>query len=1582
MAERKPEPQPEVKVGKLSPSEILNKLGLGGDKQLTAEKIIEALEGYSSEDEEDARSIEEFINQLDSQIPARIDIGGATDEKEIKKKKNEEAKRIQNEFIENFFDLKAKEGGGAENAPKSFLEKYEIFQQHFSSLSEEEKAILKEKDPESYKKIYKKDGSLVGVVEKHVKSKKQTKVDEAIEKLNVLAQEIIKQRPETGKTKDKPTEPPKTNPEIKKEEPINPLKPGEISAWSVLLKKNGYPLEKLSPIQLRKALFTIYDEYGARPLAKNEAGNFNKIKDLLNKIDGGEEEKPNEQIDAALAQLFNIKQEEVIPPPSKPEQKPEPRPESKPASEPVSRPAPQEGGSVVGMEKIWALSTIDQLKDELNLKMGVLGTADRPGMVDAYVNFWGNEKMNRFTGASKEQKEKYKDAKKEERKRLAQEVAKLKEYIARRESGETKPDLQAGVDTKPEMPVPKFEDDELGRFNRESIEIEKLRAKEAEDKRAQEAALPKSKKELFEAKKDELAQSNNRLEAEKMYAGSKNDHVETYLLEKREELFKQIGELVGEDFKQKVNVETKKILGKKEMSPERFKAKEMPKIIREIEAEQKLKAQEMCAKSGEALVYQKDHKNSGDAWLEAYMNEKIEASGLEPNEFYAMVCRGVRVDLFKEKVAFWKSAWNFVRGKEIVAHKYIIPIDGGDTIYLSEDELEGFLLNQANQTRQQLEKTKEEKFVQRLKEGRVKLRESRAKVAQELLDGAEVKYYDVYGKENPLAQNWDFGEQRIVLPGGVEVVVAPKNKAEAPKPVQAPVKRSEVKQVETKPSGPVLPPKQEKPPVVLAKKAEPTTEKPKLSSETKTELDKKIQTIFDSNPEIEGVFDSGKGWPEVRKIVEEMIREMGIDRKEGLKIYKETLLRQQEALADCYNVIKEEIENNPGVAQQKLFDIVEKFSKNYGFTEEQISKSWRMINEYTELRKRAIDFLADHRHDDKGLLEKLTGKTLTDEDMKGIYKISVKSMAIVIEANDEMTQKLRSKQSKQSAKWLGFHNAGSWLEQSPHYVVINRELITKLSGEKDIEKVLAHELQHAENDVLEEVLGGQEETVYYMDYRNEKDPKEKAKKLEQYLRQVQREALNSVRDEIITSFHNVGTDKAKLEELFIAKEKGWLKGMIETVTFSGEKVKYDFLKEARNKKLYYADKDLSKKLFDQQYKRVIKDALSAFSDLIDPKKGGYSVEKAVALLMGKELYFWPTNVKRLLGKGGNFDIAAEAKKVKEESKKEAQKKLEPGIAAELKNTPRAKGGIAEKAPKFDESLRLDEKELERMRGEIEKAKVVGEVTGPEAKKPTGKEAEKKPEEIKNLSEISIPEDIYIGFTDWGYDLRKAKLDSVGTLDASEDVFDMGQFIRIPPINEDGKLRVEESVYVDEGATGVEIIELLRKKLKSLQGEFDLTLDDKNDLQKPEDKKLDGIEKAGERDKLDGLTEALVKGAENLKELLVILKESKNPDAEALKKNIEKSKESLISQIYRRNYYIASNMWSPNFEKFTNDKIRVKFARLLNDLTGQIEKKFEENKYEFITKDKYIVLSEENEERIKADDSFWKGIKNMVEEFSG
>src|SRR3989338_6611390 len=135
MAERKPEPQPEVKVGKLSPSEILNKLGLGGDKQLTAEKIIEALEGYSSEDEEDARSIEEFINQLDSQIPARIDIGGATDEKEIKKKKNEEAKRIQNEFIENFFDLKATEGGGAENVPKSFFEKDEIFQENFNGPS-------------------------------------------------------------------------------------------------------------------------------------------------------------------------------------------------------------------------------------------------------------------------------------------------------------------------------------------------------------------------------------------------------------------------------------------------------------------------------------------------------------------------------------------------------------------------------------------------------------------------------------------------------------------------------------------------------------------------------------------------------------------------------------------------------------------------------------------------------------------------------------------------------------------------------------------------------------------------------------------------------------------------------------------------------------------------------------------------------------------------------------------------------------------------------------------------------------------------------------------------------------------------------------------------------------------------------------------------------------------------------------------------------------------------------------------------------------------------------------------------------
>lgn len=821
---------------------------------------------------------------------------------------------------------------------------------------------------------------------------------------------------------------------------------------------------------------------------------------------------------------------------------------------------------------------------------------------------------------------------------------------------DTKVDLPSGTDTQKDIPVAReiFGGGEMGdldEFNKESIRLEKERAEIPVAK----IAPPLSKAETFEKKKDELKQI---ITQGRMLEGFGDGGLGPELVEKMEEVFAEVGELTDEDLKRRVQVETKKMLGKKEMNPEKFRKREMPKIIREIEAEQKVKAEEVCRKDGEGKrLYDLDQKdNPPGTRFDFYVNKKIEASGLEPQEFYAMAGRGVRVDQLKEKVAFWKSAWNFIRGKEVITNKYEIPTDAGETMYLSEDQLEAFLFDQKKQTEREIEKRKEEKFAQKLQKGRAKLAETRAKVAEGILEKAEVKYYNVRGEEvGVLAKNMDARTftEKIVIPK------SQKDKKEdvAERTTQEPVKKPEVKPEASKlieedeavrrlkedlKALDEAEAKKIKQEARQEPKVEPVVEKSKPLPEIKATLDERIKDIFGNNPKIEGVFDPDQMWENLKEysskenapkgMSKEEIKERNNQRKAILSEFKENLLRQQEALADCYGVIQEEIENNPNIARQKLMDIVETFSENYGFTDKQKYNAEKLINEYFELRERAIDLMADYRHDDKGLIEKLTGKTLTEDDMKGIYKISLGTVAIIIEASDEMTQKLRSKKSKQGAKWLGFHNAGSWLEQSPHYVVINRELITKLQGAAGIEKVLAHELQHAENDIIEEVLQKQEEEVYYTDYRDEKDPEKKQQKLGQYLRQVQREALNDVRDEIITSLHTVGTDKVKLEELFIAKEKGWLKGMIETVTFSGEKVQYDFLKEARNKKLYYKDKGLSKKLFDQQYKRVIKDALSAFSDLVDPGKGGYEPQKAVSLLMGKELYFWPTNVKRLLNK--------------------------------------------------------------------------------------------------------------------------------------------------------------------------------------------------------------------------------------------------------------------------------------------------------------------------------------------------------------
>ncbi len=556
-----------------------------------------------------------------------------------------------------------------------------------------------------------------------------------------------------------------------------PLNPEQITYWSDFLRKHGYHFEKLSPGQLRGALGHIYGIYLKKDqdnfFKKQDSGDIPKKARYSNKragdsLSGEDQEAFNElrglkefldsvddkQVTDVLGKLFNIekpkakKPQEKKPNVSKPEEK-------KPAPNPEKE--KRDNGEEVDVEKLRKdLEDINvALADkELERMEGKLG---RPSIlkerllhrkaelekqiIEAEEKKNKNKPANNGGGATAPQAAQGNVApdataqqNKESEKEAEALVATLKEAAdalkAKTAKSQAETKLKGGADIQKDIPVAgSGETSDLDKFNQESIRLEKERAAAANMPVAK-IAPPLSKRELLDLKKDELQLLNKQSEMLQGFGEAED------LSEKREKLFGEIGKAVGEDFKKKVNVETKKKLGKKEMNPQKFREREMPKVLKEIAAEQRKKAEAVCRESGWGKkLFEQDQKDGGTRF-DFYMKQRLELSELTPEEFYGMIGRGVRVDLFREKVAFWRTVGNWITGNKSIAHKYEIPTGAegtGGVIKLSEKRLEAFLFDQQKKQEDEIKKLSEEKFAQILKAGQAKLRETRAKVAEDIV---------------------------------------------------------------------------------------------------------------------------------------------------------------------------------------------------------------------------------------------------------------------------------------------------------------------------------------------------------------------------------------------------------------------------------------------------------------------------------------------------------------------------------------------------------------------------------------------------------------------------------------------------------------------------------------------------------------------------------------------------------------------------------------------------------------------------------------------------------------------------------
>lgn len=367
------------------------------------------------------------------------------------------------------------------------------------------------------------------------------------------------------------------------------------------------------------------------------------------------------------------------------------------------------------------------------------------------------------------------------------------------------------------------------------------------------------------------------------------------------------------------------------------------------------------------------------------------------------------------------------------------------------------------------------------------------------------------------------------------------------------------------------------------------------------ELEKSLYFDFSDalrdNPPIEGCFSPEE---ELKKI-----RQLPKDKKgKALESFKDKLVRQREAWAQCRVFIERYIEFDHDVPQEKLLQIVEQFGQKYGFTDSQKQIAEGLLDNYYITRKRALE-IREQFPDDVDLVNELTKAGF---EKTASFNVSVGPMTIDITA-DRFDAGRIYHQSKDAV--VSFRSNG-FAAQSSHknpilYIVLNRDKVQK--------STLPHEYEHQKNRLFRTIFDREPAIAKKKDlweqYRLEQEPETKKILLEAYFRLKRQRAFNQAKDE------------------FFAIKKGMT--LCSYDIFFEKGGAYDYLgylrdwEEMKGNQLW---QEVSQKVLVDEYRTIIENAIKAFDDLM--QKGGYSEEEAIALLTDKSLPDWPKAVRRQL----------------------------------------------------------------------------------------------------------------------------------------------------------------------------------------------------------------------------------------------------------------------------------------------------------------------------------------------------------------
>ena len=384
--------------------------------------------------------------------------------------------------------------------------------------------------------------------------------------------------------------------------------------------------------------------------------------------------------------------------------------------------------------------------------------------------------------------------------------------------------------------------------------------------------------------------------------------------------------------------------------------------------------------------------------------------------------------------------------------------------------------------------------------------------------------------------------------------------------------------------------------------------------------------ILQNNPPIEGIFSPEKELKKIKRLPHD-------DKETALETFKEKLIRQRIAWAQCRVVIERLVEFNPEAPQKEMLALVEKFGSYYGFSKKQKSLAGQIIDRYI-VQHKLVKEVREKYPKDKELVEHLTGMKLAETDD---LSVSIGPLSVDIRMDPFNFERIHQNSDNpvMDVKYGGMSSQSKHLppifytvlntkyarpstpvhEMEHHKNVLSSGLNPKRHISPDAELLLRQGGRAPLREVIMEKLFGFERNVdeeLYLAYENEKDMPTKTFLLEGFFKLRLSDGLARAKNEILA----MKKDRRPYTYDFFFKQDG---------------LAHDYFAGLRNYKSEEDDPlwvDMMEKIFADEYKPIVSDAIEAFDRL---EKGGYIREEVIAMLSDKSLAEWPKTARRLLG---------------------------------------------------------------------------------------------------------------------------------------------------------------------------------------------------------------------------------------------------------------------------------------------------------------------------------------------------------------